>query len=161
MNERASEWRGQATVLTRCPLLCDCLSGLLLLSSTEKAEKALASTPAVDLSLPKDGKIHINLGNKAKKEKPKAEGAAAITAGLGGLKLAPPPTASASSSAGADKKKDKKKEPAAGTYDEHAHSTAAVVQRASRRLRGIVTLTDPSLYAMFRLPHSPDDWVTF
>ena len=115
----------------------------------------------MDLSLPKDGKIHINLGNKAKKEKPKAEGAAAITAGLGGLKLAPPPTASASSSAGADKKKDKKKEPAAGTYDQHAHSTATVAQRAVRRLRSNATLTDSSLYAIFGLPYSPDDWVTF
>ena len=84
---------------------------LLCPRSTEKAEKALASTPAIDLSLPKDGKIHINvnLGNKAKKDKPKADGAAGITAGVGGLKLAPPPTASASSAA-ADKKKDKKKE---------------------------------------------------
>ena len=84
--------------------------------STEKAEKALASTPAVDLSLPKDGKIHINVnlgGSKAKKDKPKADGAAGITAGVGGLKLAPPPAAGASSSAG-DKKKDNKKKEAGG-----------------------------------------------
>jgi len=88
--------------------------------NTEKAEKALSSTPAIDLSLPKDGKIHINvnLGSKVKKDKPKADGAAGITAGVGGLKLAPPPTAGASSSAN-DKKKDKKKEAgASGTPDD-------------------------------------------
>jgi len=83
--------------------------------NTEKAEKALASTPAVDLSLPKDGKIHINvnLGSKAKKDKPKADGASGITAGVAGLKLAPPPTAAASSSS-ADKKKDAKKKETGG-----------------------------------------------
>jgi len=74
---------------------------------TEKAEKALASTPAVDLSLPKDGKIHINvnLGGKkdSKAKKDKGEG---ITAGMGGLKLAPPPAGGAVT----DKKKDKKKD---------------------------------------------------
>ena len=70
--------------------------------STEKAEKALSSTPAVDLSLPKDGKIHINvnLGNKDKKKtEKKTDGG--LSAGMGGLKLAPPP----SKAAEGDKKK--------------------------------------------------------
>ena len=82
--------------------------------NTEKAEKALASTPAVDLSLPKDGKIHINvnLGTKGKEGKAKKESnnnnktTEGITAGLGGLKLAPPP----SGGSGAAPKKEKKKD---------------------------------------------------
>ena len=73
--------------------------------SGEKAEKALASTPAVDLSLPKDGKIHINvnLGNKEKKKEKKTDGG--LSAGMSGLKLAPPPAGGAG---GGEKKKEKK-----------------------------------------------------
>ena len=103
--------------------------------STEKAEKALASSPAIDLSLPKDGKIHINvnLGSKAKKDKPKGDGAAGITAGVGGLKLAPPPSAAAASSSAADKKKDKKKEAggASGTSSHIAHPLTSSTARTS------------------------------
>jgi len=81
--------------------------------NTEKAEKALASTPAVDLSLPKDGKIHINvnLGTKAKEGKAKKESnkaADGITAGLGALKIAPPPSGGSSAAPKKEKKKDGK-----------------------------------------------------
>jgi len=101
--------------------------------NTEKAEKALSETPAIDLSIPKDGKIHINLGGKKEKEKkkePKSDGG--ISSGIGALKLAPPPsgsssstttTSSSSSSSGEKKKKDSKKDdafgpPTAGTPDD-------------------------------------------
>jgi len=120
--------------------------------STEKAEKALASTPAVDLSLPKDGKIHINvnLGNKNKdKKKEKSDGG--ISAGLGGLKLAPPPTAG-SSGEKKDKKKDKKDDvfgaPAgagkAATSDEQPHPPSRTCSGLAARLP-LLPLSSPSL----------------
>jgi len=87
-----------------------------------KVEKELPSGPALDLSIPKDGKIHVNLGKKTgKKDKDKNDAASAISAGLGGLKLAPPPSSSSSSAssssisptASASKEKNKKKEESA------------------------------------------------
>jgi len=75
--------------------------------NTEKAEKALANTPALDLSLPKDGKIHINLGGKAKAKKDKD--VSSLSASVGQMKLAPPPAGGVAASA-TKEKKDKKKE---------------------------------------------------
>jgi len=85
----------------------------------EKAEKALSSTPAIDLSLPKDGKIHINIPSKGSKKKENKENKSdgGLSAGMGALKLAPPPTSgspnaassSTSSSSSTDKKKKEKK----------------------------------------------------
>lgn len=126
------------------------------LLSTEKAEKALASTPAVDLSLPKDGKIHINvnLGNKGKeKKKEKSDGG--ISAGLGGLKLAPPPTGGSSADK-KDKKKDKKEDafgaaPAgagkAATSDKQQHATRHTQAALSSVLySSLLTLSCVSLH---------------
>jgi len=87
----------------------------------EKAEKALSSSPAIDLSLPKDGKIHINLGSKSKDSKKKEKenkSDGGISSGLGALKLAPPPSSSSPNSSSSSstsgstdkKKKEKKKE---------------------------------------------------
>jgi len=89
----------------------------------EKAEKALSSTPAIDLSLPKDGKIHINIPSKGKdskkKENKENKSDGGLSAGIGALKLAPPPAGSANTSSSSSsatssstdkKKKDKKKD---------------------------------------------------
>jgi len=104
----------------------------------EKAEKALSTAPAIDLSIPKDGKIHINLKTKDKdtKEKKKTDGG--ISSGLGALKLAPPPSGSSgnsnnSSSSSTAAAPDKKKKDKKDKDDGFGSSTAG----------------------------TPDDWVTF
>jgi len=84
--------------------------------NTEKAEKALASTPALDLSLPKDGKIHINLGSKSKAKKDK-DTASSLSSGLGQLKLAPPPAGGATTTSTKEKKEKKKESAPANTPD--------------------------------------------
>jgi len=118
----------------------------------EKAATALSSAPAIDLSLPKDGKIHINLKGKEKEKEKKKEsnkgGDGGLSSGMGALKLAPPPsnTTTHNSSTTAtttttttttDKKRDKKKENKEEGFSNNSNNS-------NNNGKG-----------------NPDDWVTF